>query len=1240
MSSAPPSFISLTDAPSPPEKTKPPSKPPLFIPLDGANGTDPAKPDGGFLDRALATSQAALDAVMKSPKDALIGAGKSVASGAEDLTEQAAQGVMALGHAIFVKSTWDSNKSLGENAQINANRVVDQFVQDKNDAAKVTGHFKNIVNAVVGVNMAPEGKEQEATSKLLGILPDAVNAAGDTVYEKTGSALFGAGAQAGLTLLMLKPGAAAEIGKSVMKPKSVASAGFDELAAKNPEGASTLADHVGQVDPMLAKYMRKKIDKFTQASEEELGKLGRDQAEAAIRELEAPPMDQIITPRPTDPRVKGIEGYQGTAGLQYKGPDAGRTVGEMPPKPQPRDALGTPLNTPARPITVEQASATIRNTVREAAEEFDKPPEVNPSVRNDVKGTETPAKKPENPEGPKGIYLNSGIPITRDMIESSFRFWHEQAQKIPGVVIAEGKLATLYDKYIRTFNPEAMGPEAKIAGSTIAKNYFKQASKEHQIWETAKKRRDYWNAMGSKAGMQFIDGFERGVKFQNPLWEKARQGYKLWADAIYRQDMKTGFKYDPRDNYMPHLFRDEDGVRRWLEKKYGNKWADPRFIKERGFDLYSQAISDGHFTPKYTNPEDIMIARQRASDIAQMRVDIFNELEKYGVARKVPKGVVKPPEGFSPNSYRSPTGQRYWVHEGAEQLAHNAFESKSLWENPNLVGDMFKGYMEAKNRIIPLKLALSLFHPTHIMHIDAAANLTRSFKELFVPSKPPMQKLGKFFMDMAMGIPFSPQQMYKSLVSNPRLGNPLLKAFQGKIPMDSLNEAQKYAMSILTESGMIPTRPREEMSGVVQSYKDAVASRSASAIFKAPFAFLAGMGHPIYSVWIPSLKIASVLKDAKVAMELNPGMTALQRQVMLRNIAKKVEARYGEMNYNSMFMSKAIKDIGVATNLSFGWNVGLLDQYAGGAIDLGKAVGQQGSLSAKVKAGLLDRPVMAMTYVSTAMMIGGLMHKMFTGQDPQTVEDYTHPKSGEKDKYGKDMRLNTMFYTREFEGLAKHIQSEGAFDGITEFIANKGSGLFEMGKAAITGVDGLGQEIRRENDPTYKKIEETLAYELADINSLTIEAIQKSTGNKTKAAVLSTLGFTPAGKYISQSVTENKISNDFNKYVRPKQESYDRVMYSKDLGKLQEAYNSNDPKYNEMLEKARKDYDLKPEDVRKLEKRLRREDDFDINEYMFSRLEWKQQKDLLDQMTPEERQKYLPRSNKKHLRNNYEAPAQ
>lgn len=1212
--------------------------------------------------------------------------------------------------------------------------------------------------------------------------------------------------------------------------KEKAQAEFDKLATTDPAAAMALANHIEQVDKKTGRYLKAKIQKFVDASEEDLGQIGRDAADAAIKEMTPPTTEELIRglhvegdrygtgtgegkASPTRrPRKGGPSGYSDLATEKPEEPPHGLSTGEgaasphrpsrpgpsgyselgvdreaeqdptlsvgegkasphrptrpgasgyselgtekppEPPAPVQRDALGTPLNkkgnprkrikgevgpmppletrtglstgegkaSPHRPTksgpsgygdlvtekppNPEQLGASVRTAAKEGTEAItkEKPKAANDTskattVKGFVKAVGTNAEgvvpsnatldkisgkgqtaqppagkttvsvtdtgkgnfnvyvsngqksKPfgtfksreeaeasanalkaqkqipgfENPVDPGDdiIFMNNGIPITRDALHKAFSMSNELLDKIPGVTIAKAKMSRLYESYLATFNPEAIGAPARTAGAAIAKNFFDLAWREHKIWQEGKLRRNYWLKMGDDAMKRFVSQFERGVKFDNPDWERFRQDYKSWADRIYQQDMKTGFEYDRIDHYMPHLFKDGDAVVTFMQKRYGNKWADPRFIKERGYDLYEEAIRHG-FTPKFKNPEEIMQARQLASDVAALRVDLLRDLASKGVARVAAKGDTRPPEGFHAETYRSPTGERYWIRDEAVAVVRNAFDSKSLWAERGVKGEVFRGYMEIKNRVVPIKLMASLYHPMHVLHIDNAAEMTRATKEFL--GKPSVGGALKLLKDLSTSIPYTTGAVKTAF--NTKAGYPILKVFQGKLPFEKLSDADKAAFRDLAEGGLVPTRPKEETSGIQQKFMDSLRQRSKASVFHAPWAMMAWLQHPIYNVWIPSLKIASYLKDVKVVRELNPGWTDGQRQEAFRNIARKVEARYGEMNYNSMFMNKMIKDIGVATNLSLGWNLGLLDQYAGGSIDLGRALLEKGSLKEKAASGLIDRPIFMGMYISSALMLGGLMHYWFTGQMPQQLIDYTHPKSGEKDQYGKDVRLNTMWYTREFEGAAKHIEQQGTIPGATDFIWNKGSGLMEMSKAALTGVDSLGQEIRNPNDPAYKQFEETLASELAELKPITLEAISGTTGSAAKQITLAALGFTPAGKYISETVTEGQISNAYNKFVRPREKPFEAVQMGKDQKDLRKSFNDNSPDYIDKLDQFARKYDLTPKDVRKLERTFSspKEQAFDPSIFMFSHLPWEAQKPLLDKMTPEERENYLP----------------
>src|SRR5208337_760897 len=103
--------------------------------------------------------------------------------------------------------------------------------------------------------------------------------------------------------------------------------------------------------------------------------------------------------------------------------------------------------------------------------------------------------------------LHAGVPLTRANVAKLFDF----ARKVPGVSVAEGKLAEYWDQILRTFNPEALGTkgEGKLGGSIIAKNQVNMLMKDTWEINRAKGRLSFWDK-NPKLAATFIKGFERG----------------------------------------------------------------------------------------------------------------------------------------------------------------------------------------------------------------------------------------------------------------------------------------------------------------------------------------------------------------------------------------------------------------------------------------------------------------------------------------------------------------------------------------------------------------------------------------------------------------------------------------------------------------------------------------------------------------------------------------------------------
>lgn len=838
------------------------------------------------------------------------------------------------------------------------------------------------------------------------------------------------------------------------------------------------------------------------------------------------------------------------------------------------------------------------------------------------------ASKPPIHRADPVIYTDNGKPVTRSRVEAAFTLGRQLANKVPGATIVQGKLSEYYQQIIRTINPEAVGVEAKQAAAVLSKNIAIQMQKDSSFHYRAADRRKFWNHRADEAS-EFISKFEKGEKFDDPLLNRVAQTYTQWNEEIAANDAKVGVDYEPVDNYLYHVFEDSDAVSEYFSKKFGPKWNDPKFIKERGWKLYEEAVAAG-FKPRYTNPEDIMLARQHASDVATMRIQTLRDLETSGLAKKIEKGE-KAPDDFPSTEWRSPNGERFWVHNNANAVMHNAFNTTSLWGTKGMVGDAFRGAMFLKNATVPALLSFSLFHALHVATIHNVTGMVRAAEALLAGK----MSLGQAMKEMGQAT------FYKGFISDPKSGHRLLNAYKGKIADADLTDADRLSLQYMAEGGMIPELSAQYKTNAVEAFHNAIQRGSKTAIWHAPFAGLAYIGKPMFEHWIPSLKIASYLKDVKTALDINPKLLddPTARQVAFRKIAKSIDNRYGEMAYSTLFWNRWVKDLGVASTLSLGWNLGFIREYGGGMLDVGQFVkGSKGGIVQKVQEGQLHRPLFVTFYSAQSMAYAGLLTWALSGELPSSLLDWLYPKSGEQNPDGTPQRLTTMFYPREFAAIAKHIEHEGVIGGLSHTAMNKASPVMGLVHDWATNVDSFGSEISDPNSPAYKQMAQKIAYSLSTIQPIALEAIRsEQTEKPVKSALLNVAGFSPAPKYATETSIQGEIKQLYKTYNTKKQTPYEKARFSQAARDMRKAYEAEDmDRYEELLDGMIEKYDLNAKDRRRLQQTISK----NINPYesMFKRLTWQQQWRLLDKMSEEERDIYIRISNKDKVRYRWQPP--
>lgn len=774
----------------------------------------------------------------------------------------------------------------------------------------------------------------------------------------------------------------------------------------------------------------------------------------------------------------------------------------------------------------------------------------------------------------------------------------------------KSKVEESWTQLLRNMNVEGLGEEARKAAAIVANNDAIMRRANLVAKEGGKARTRFWDKAGAGQGLKFIVNSESGKPFADPYLEAARKGYKQGYEQIYQHEVSKGIQYTPRDNYITHIFEEDPRLEQFMQQKYGPKWGNPSFIKERGYEMYTQAMEAG-FRPKYTNPEDIYQARMHASSVATMRIDTLEDLKAAGIAREAGKGdKIKMGE----REWRAPNGKRYFVGNQANSVLEMAFDNKSLWSLKGIPGMAFRGMVGLKNTLVPPLLFLSGFHPLHVLGIDIADTLA-------VAERGALK--GKTTVDAWTNV-------LNGVYRNPKSGSRIIDLYKGKVPEGKMTEADRQALQYMMEGGFSPLQDSHYRINAKEGFRRMLDQHRATAVFRAPFALMETLQSPIFEKWIPNLKAASYLRNVQQILRDRPELLddKMARIQAFRQIQKSVDNRYGEMNYNTLFWNKWIKDLGVASTLSMGWELGFIREYGGAVIESGRAITEKAGLRPEeaIPRDKMNKALFVGTYTATAFAVGGLMTYLLSGQTPQNIYDYTNPRTGETDANGKPKRVSTMYYTREFVALGKEAETEGVAGALGHYVTNKAAPSLGLVKALATNLDYFNHEISDPNAPMLTRVGQQLEFVFKAGTPISLQ--DRGTTMTPRDKTLAFLGFSPAPAYVSETPTEAKIKSVFHKYhgtITP----YDKAEYGLDNKRLREYFQSGDVnKYSEQLQKMRQKYNLSSRQVDTLKKNIR----VDASVKMFKALSSAQQLQILKSMSEEEVQKYFPHASKEAQR--------
>lgn len=776
----------------------------------------------------------------------------------------------------------------------------------------------------------------------------------------------------------------------------------------------------------------------------------------------------------------------------------------------------------------------------------------------------------------------------------------------------------------RNLQPELISDKALQADPRFAKYKAATAQEKDSIIAQGDELSRKWNKVPEKEQLAYLDAVEVGDISGLPDWQKKEAiRHRQMLNKAFQEEKDAGSKAEFVQEYMPHIWENPAKAREFFDsmlaampENLGPKW----FQNARYYDLIKQGLDNG-LKLKVTNPEELVSLRLLAGADMRQRMYLLNSLDKdYGLATKA-KGrqdLVK--QGW--RQINAPDKTQWLLAPDAQPLWQNSVNAKGLWANESPAGTFFRGWMAFKNSFVPIKLALSLFHPLHVAHIAMSTDLARAYKELSYGN----------FGEAAKNVGRSVDLYNRILRGGSGRGSEARSAWLK--PRDEQSPEERIVIDLMKDGGFVPQMSEQLKVSAKRNFQEAWdKSQYGRLTYLLPKHAMEKLQAPIFERWIPNLKAAAYINDAMGFAKREPDRFSdpIQRKIALRAIGKSVDNRFGEMFYGGVFWNRTFKDTAIGSFLSLGWNLGFAREFGGGVLSpvvrsLEKIRGETPSEARKTIRLAQNKTANVIAYAATAMAICGAMTYAFTGQQP-TGQDFIFPRTGRKNPDGTEHRITTMFYTREVPMLLKHIQEQGG--GILGTM--KGTAGMLWNKLMIQPFLDMwnnrnywGYDITDINAPAYKQGLQLGQYILKDqLSPMTMSGANHALdtgGTWTKDVPLSFLGFGPAPSYAEKTATQNRIAFLYRTHVapssRPQEEEEVNDAKREARTQLQVARQKGDPAAIQTAQKALQAAGGKMPKV-----------DGDIS--MFKRLPVSDQSAILEWAPSDEKNRYLPYANKK-----------
>lgn len=751
---------------------------------------------------------------------------------------------------------------------------------------------------------------------------------------------------------------------------------------------------------------------------------------------------------------------------------------------------------------------------------------------------------------------------------------------------------------------EAIGADADKG---YKENYLPHA------WEKPDEVKAYFNsdAYIKKFGK---DGFTKRSEFQL-VQDGVRAGFKLKTDNPERMLMARLLAGDNMIRTMDLLKDMESSGIATRATTFG---IDKKIAKTETAiaDLekkYKEAFEKAN-KPEQVRAEGVPPSTSKTMELVQKRLnDLYTRLENFNKEKDAnklsPEQMKELKGGFK---IIGPDSKVWNIHQQAGPLWKNAMDSKGLWENQGIIGDGFRAYMQGKAIWVSNKLALSLFHPSHMMGIHLSSGGATALDHVIQGGDLKDLDFSKTSLRFGFGgkdTGVNPFTRNKDATLGFGRDHPAVVAWNTTAEMRT--PEQQKIVTTMTEGGFKPTMSAQESVHFKENWDKAVNGLGVQnlRLFGSAAQAMGSLSAPVFQSWIPALKSDSYLYRADLAMKRDPSLAtdAGKRSEVLRQIAKDVDRNYGEMNQDTLFWNKTVRDAFNASMLSGGWKLAMIQNFRGLA-EPAKVAYDFAKTGEFSKEQITHQMLQSYIYTGVMLAQGAILTKLLTGAVGGAIS-WAFPDTGDKNPDGSEIRLQQPAFLKEGFMFNRDVNEEGLLSGTGKFLYHQT--LIPGIADTLNNHDFIGRKLI--SDPT--DLHQWASAGWDSINPITLSAMDKADqkGSKT-AKVMGVLGFPTAGAYINQTAFEQKVIHTYDEQNPPKGDAYSAKL----KGELKSAMTNGDEDKIESTKQRMKKEGMTDSQISSASKVYTKP----FVEAAWSKLSSQDQKRLIESATDKEKEKF------------------